>query len=89
MATAMLSAITKTPVRADVAMTGELTLHGKVTPIGGLREKTMAAYRAGIDTVLIPYGNTKDLAELDPAVTERIRFVPCKSVREVFKEAFN
>ncbi len=89
MAVAILSALTDKPVRGDVAMTGELTLHGKVTPIGGLREKTMAAYRAGIDTVLIPYANTKDLAELDPAVTERIRFVPCKSVREVFKEAFN
>ena len=64
MCTALVSALTKIPVRSDVAMTGEITLRGEVLPIGGLKEKLLAAHRGGIRTVLIPDDNTKDLAEI-------------------------
>ena len=84
MATAILSALSGRPVRHDVAMTGEITLRGRVLPIGGLREKTMAAYRNGITTVIIPKRNEADLAELDPAVREAIRFLPVTQIDEVF-----
>jgi len=85
--TAILSELTGTPARADVAMTGEVTLHGKVLPIGGLREKTMAAYRAGVTTVLVPYDNKKDLEEIDPEVKEKLQLVFCKSVDDVLSVA--
>ena len=68
MATAMLSAITKTPVRADVAMTGEITLRGRVLPIGGLKEKTLAAKNAGIKTICVPKKNEKDVEEISPEI---------------------
>ena len=68
-------------------MTGEVTLHGKVLPIGGLREKTMAAYRAGVTTVLVPYDNKKDLEEIDPEVKEKLQLVFCKSVDDVLSVA--
>ena len=71
----MLSALTGRAVRHDVAMTGEVTLRGRVLPIGGLREKTMAAKRSGIRTVIIPRENEKDLADIDPAVREALRFI--------------
>ncbi len=84
MATAILSALSGRLVRQDVAMTGEITLRGRVLPIGGLREKTMAAYRNHMTTVLIPKANEADLADVDPAVREAIRFVPVSQVDEVF-----
>ena len=86
-ATALLSALSGRKVRSDVAMTGEITLRGRVLPIGGLKEKSMAAYRSGIKTVLIPYGNIADLDEVDPKVKETITFVPVKTVQAVWDNA--
>ena len=86
-ATAMLSALTNRPVRHDVAMTGEITLRGRVLAIGGLREKTMAALRAGLRTVIIPEENEKDLDEIDPNVREKLRFVTAANVDTVFASA--
>ena len=73
---ALISALTGTPVRSDVAMTGEITLRGRVLPIGGLREKTMAALRAGVKTVIIPAENESDLEEIDQTVRQQLHFVP-------------
>ena len=73
---ALISALTGTPVRSDVAMTGEITLRGRVLPIGGLREKTMAALRAGVKTVIIPAENEPDLEEIDQTVRQKLHFVP-------------
>ncbi len=84
MATAMLSAFTGRAVRGDIAMTGEITLLGRVLPIGGLKEKSLAARRVGIRTVLIPKGNEKDLEELPETVKKEIRFIPVAAVDEVF-----
>ena len=86
-ATALLSALTNRAVRRDIAMTGEITLRGRVLPIGGLREKTMGALRAGVHTVILPKENEKDLAEIDPNVREKLRFVPVETVDAVFAEA--
>lgn len=83
MTTSLVSTLTKIPVRADVAMTGEITLRGRVTAIGGLKEKLLAALRGGIRTVIIPDENTKDLADLPKAVTENLRIVPVKWIDEV------
>ena len=83
MTTALVSALTKIPVRADVAMTGEITLRGKVTAIGGLKEKLLAAMRGGIRTVLIPEENRKDLADIPKSVTQTIKIVPVKWIDEV------
>lgn len=85
--TALVSALSGCPVRREVAMTGEITLRGRVLAIGGLKEKTMAAYRAGIRTVIIPKENEPDLAELDPVVTGAIRFIPVERADEVLKNA--
>ncbi len=87
MATALISALSGTPVRGDVAMTGEITLHGKVLPIGGLREKSMAAYRAKIQTVIIPEENVPDLEEVDAVVKENVNFVPAKTLETVLETA--
>ena len=84
MATAILSALTGRSVRGDIAMTGEITLRGNVLPIGGLKEKSLAARRVGIKTVIIPEGNRKDLDELPEVVKKEIRFIPVKRVEEVF-----
>ena len=81
--TAMVSALTNTPVRQDVAMTGEVTLRGRVLPIGGLREKTMAALRNGMKTVLIPADNVGDLEEIDQTVRAALKFVPVEQVDQV------
>ena len=81
--TAMVSALTNTPVRQDVAMTGEVTLRGRVLPIGGLREKTMAALRNGMKTVLIPADNVSDLEEIDQTVRAALKFVPVEQVDQV------
>lgn len=85
--TALVSALSGTPVRRDVAMTGEITLRGKVLPIGGLKEKTMAAYRAGITTVCIPKDNEPDLDEIDEKVRENIRFVVAEDISTVLETA--
>ena len=87
MATAVVSTLSNTPVRREVAMTGEITLRGKVLPIGGLKEKTMAAYRSGIKTVIIPQDNLADLAEIDPVVKETIHFITVDQLDAVLKYA--
>lgn len=88
MATAMLSAITEVPVKADVAMTGEITLRGRVLPIGGLKEKLLAARSAGIEKVLIPFENQADVEEMEKEITEGLEIVPVKTMEEVLKQAF-
>ena len=88
MATAMLSAITGTPVRADVAMTGEITLRGRVLPIGGLKEKLLAAKVIGIKTVCIPKDNEKDLEEISKEITDGMEIVPVERFSQVEKIAF-
>lgn len=85
--TALVSALSGAAFKHDYAMTGEVTLRGRVLEIGGLREKSMAAYRAGVKTVLIPKGNVADLAEIDDIVKENITFIPCDNVRQVLSEA--
>nr|WP_326126131.1 endopeptidase La [uncultured Oscillibacter sp.] len=86
-ATAMLSALTDRKIRSGIAMTGEVTLRGRVLPIGGLKEKTMAALRNGIGTVLIPRDNERDLEEIDQTVRAALRFIPVGTVDEVFAAA--
>ena len=88
MMTAVASALSGTPVRRDTAMTGEITLRGRVLPIGGLKEKTMAAYTAGVKRVLIPYDNMSDLRDIDPLVRDSLEFIPCKTADDVFGNAF-
>ena len=88
MATAMLSAITKTPVRADVAMTGEITLRGRVLPIGGLKEKTLAAKNAGIKTVCVPKKNEKDIEEISAEIKKGLEIVYVEKLPEVLEVAF-
>ena len=85
--TALVSALSGTPVKRDVAMTGELSLRGKVLAIGGLKEKTMAAYSCGIKTVLIPFDNVKDLEKIDEEAKAHLEFIPCKTVAEVLENA--
>ena len=85
--TAMLSALTDRKIKAGIAMTGEVTLRGRVLPIGGLKEKTMAALRSGITTVLIPKDNVRDLEEIDQTVRAALRFVPVETVDQVFAAA--
>ena len=85
--TALISALSGLPVRHDLAMTGEITLHGNVLPIGGLKEKSMAAYREGISTVLIPKDNESDLYEVDEEVKKSIRFLPVSDLAQVLKAA--
>ena len=87
MATAIYSALASKPVRHDVAMTGEITLRGKVLAIGGLKEKSMAAYKYGIDTVFIPKQNERDISEVDTAVKEKIHFVPVEDFTDVISRA--
>ena len=87
--TALVSALTEAPVRHDVAMTGEVTLRGRVLPIGGLREKTMAAYRAGIKTVVIPKDNVADLQDIEPVVRETLHFVPAAHMDTVMETALD
>jgi ATP-dependent Lon protease len=85
--TALISALSGKPVRHNLAMTGEITLHGNVLPIGGLKEKSMAAYREGIRTVLIPKDNESDLFDVDAEVKKELRFVPIGNVEQVLKTA--
>ena len=85
MTTALVSALTGRPVRQDAAMTGEITLRGRVLPIGGLKEKTMAAYRAGMRTLIIPEENQKDLEKIPDYVLAQFRIVKVRNVEEVLK----
>ncbi|MBR2179126.1 MAG: endopeptidase La [Selenomonadaceae bacterium] len=87
MATAMISALTKRKVRSDVAMTGEITLRGNVLPIGGLKEKVLAAYREGMHTIILPKENTRDLEDIPENVREKLEFVPVEHMDEVLKTA--
>ena len=87
MATAMFSAITRKPVRADVAMTGEITLRGRVLPIGGLREKLLAARKAGIRKVLVPEKNRQDMADVSEEITEGLEIVYVQTMEDVLREA--
>jgi len=87
MCTALVSALTKIPVRSDVAMTGEITLRGQVLPIGGLKEKLLAAHRGGIRTVLIPDENMKDLADIPQNIKESLEIKPVKWIDEVLQVA--
>ena len=85
MVTSIVSSITKIPVRRDIAMTGEVTITGQVLPIGGLKEKLLAAHRAGIKEVLIPKDNEKDLVDIPKKVKEDIKITPVEFVDEVLK----
>lgn len=85
--TALASELSGIPVKRDVAMTGEITLRGRVLPIGGLKEKTAAAYSAGVKTVLIPYDNLDDLKTIDPEVKDGLDFIPCSNADDVLKHA--
>ena len=89
MLTALVSALSGIPVKQDVAMTGEITLRGNVLPIGGLKEKTMAAFSAGVKTVIIPADNVKDIEKTDPLVRENITFIPCRRAGEVLVAALD
>ena len=85
--TAMLSALTDRKIKAGLAMTGEVTLRGRVLAIGGLKEKTMAALRSGIGTVLIPKDNVRDLEEIDQTVRAALKFIPVETIDQVFAAA--
>jgi ATP-dependent Lon protease len=87
MATAMASALLRIPVRQNIAMTGEITLRGRVLPIGGLKEKVLAAHRAGVTLVVIPEDNTKDLKDIPEGVLAEISIVPVKHMDEVLRVA--
>ncbi|MEM9404119.1 MAG: endopeptidase La [Pseudomonadota bacterium] len=89
MCTALVSALTEIPVRSDVAMTGEITLRGEVLPIGGLKEKLLAAHRGGIEKVLIPQENEKDLAEIPKNIKDKLTIVPVKWIDQVFEHALS
>lgn len=87
MTTALVSCLADKPVKANLAMTGEVTLRGNVLPIGGLKEKSLAAHRAGIDTIVIPKGNEKDLEDVPQEVKDHITFIPVESAQQVLQEA--
>ena len=87
MTTAMVSVLTGIPVRADVAMTGEITLRGEVLPIGGLKEKLLAAHRGDIKTVLIPEQNVKDLADIPDNVKNKLEIIPVRWIDKVLEVA--
>src|SRR3546814_325608 len=87
MVTSIVSVLTGIPVRKDVAMTGEVTLRGRVLPIGGLKEKLLAAHRGGIKTVLIPKDNEKDLVEIPDNVKKGLQIIPVSTCEEVLKHA--
>jgi ATP-dependent Lon protease len=87
MVTAIVSVLTGIPVRRDVAMTGEITLRGRVLPIGGLKEKLLAALRGGIKTVLIPSENEKDLADIPDNVKSEMKIIPVSTMDEVLAQA--
>ena len=88
MFTAVMSALTDTPVRKDVAMTGEITLRGKVLPVGGIKEKVLAAHRAGIKTILLPRENEADIDDIPQAVRKQLDFVLLDKAAEALEYAF-
>lgn len=88
MATAVYSALASRPVKHDIAMTGEITLRGKVLPIGGLKEKSMAAYKMGVKTVIIPKENYRDISEFDDIIKDNINFIPVENIEQVIDVAF-
>lgn len=85
MTTAMVSALTRKKVRSDVAMTGEITLRGRVLPIGGLKEKVLAAYREGMHTIILPKDNVRDIEDIPENVRARLEFVPVENMDEVLE----
>ncbi|TMB25670.1 MAG: endopeptidase La, partial [Deltaproteobacteria bacterium] len=87
MATAIVSALTKVPVKKDIAMTGEITLRGRVLPIGGLKEKALAAHRGGTKTILIPKDNAKDVREIPMKIRRELKIIPVEHVDEVIRQA--
>lgn len=87
MATAIVSVLTGIPIRADIAMTGEVTLRGRVTAIGGLKEKLLAALRSGVKTVLIPQENEKDLADIPENVKSALEIIPVNTMDDVLAKA--
>ncbi len=89
MAVALVSALTKTALRHDVAMTGELTLTGKVLPIGGLKEKVLAAHRHGIHNLIIPVENEKDIADIPANIRKSIQFFPATTMDDVIQHSFD
>jgi ATP-dependent Lon protease len=87
MTIALISAATGKPVRGDIAMTGEITLTGKVLPVGGIKEKALAAMRAGIETIIIPWKNQKDVLEIPAQYRKKLNFIPVKNIQEVLSIA--
>ena len=87
MATSLISSLTRIPIRKDIAMTGEITLRGRVLPVGGIKEKTLAALRAKIKTVILPYQNQKDLEEIPPYIRRKVNYVFVKGMDEILKMA--
>jgi ATP-dependent Lon protease len=87
MITAMVSALTNKKVRHNVAMTGEITLTGRVLPIGGLKEKSLAAFRAGIDTIIIPRDNEKDIQKIPKSIKNKLKFIIASKVEDVLENA--
>jgi ATP-dependent Lon protease len=87
LATSIVSALKRYPVRCSIAMTGEITLRGRVLPIGGLKEKILAAHRGGVTRVLIPMENKKDIAEIPKRILRKVELIPVAHVDEVLKEA--
>ena len=85
--TAIVSALTQRAVKKDLAMTGEVTLRGNVLPIGGLKEKSLAAHRSGIKTIIIPKGNVKDLDDVPETVKADVKYIPVEKVDQVISEA--
>jgi len=83
----LISALTKRPVRRDVGMTGEITLRGRVLPIGGLKEKSLAAHRAGLTTVLLPQDNTRDIDDIPESVRAGMEFIPVATMEQVLEHA--
>jgi ATP-dependent Lon protease len=87
MATSLISSLTRIPIRKDIAMTGEITLRGRVLPVGGIKEKTLAALRAKIKTLILPYQNQKDLEEIPPYIRRKVNYVFVKGMDEILKMA--
>jgi ATP-dependent Lon protease len=89
MATSLVSLLTGRPVRSDTAMTGEVTLAGLVMPVGGIKEKVLAAHRAGVRRIVLPEGNVRDLHDIDAGVREELEFIPAVNLQQVFDSALS